>query len=176
MANETVKKFRTPATDLPPVSSTTEGYSLRYRVVSSDKNRTSHWSPVYLIQPDQTFVPGEIFFNKAGSIASVVWDSVTITKVDGGNTYIIGRASEYDVWVRWDRGGNDGDWIYKERLLTTSLSIPVPSQYTVNGVVQPSAPNRLSIEIYLKGFPIQRSDGAAGTPFLKVYRLLNQTV
>jgi hypothetical protein len=56
------------------------------------------------------------------------------------------------------------------------LSIPVPSTYTVNGVVQPSPPNRMSVEVYLPGYPIQRSDGAAGTPFLKVYRLLNQTV
>jgi hypothetical protein len=176
MTNETVKKFRTPANNLPPINSITEGYSLRYRIVSSDKNRTSHWSPVYLIQPDQTFVPGAIFFNKAGSIASVVWDSVTITKIDSGNTYAIGKASEYDVWVRWDRGGGNGDWLYKERLLTTSLSIPIPSVYTVGGVTQPSPPNRLSIEIYLSGSPIARSDGAAGTPFLKVYRLLNETV
>jgi hypothetical protein len=66
--------------------------------------------------------------------------------------------------------------LYKERLLTTSLSIPIPSEYTVGGVVQPSAPNRLSVEIYLTGSPIARADGAAGTPFLKVYRLLNETV
>jgi hypothetical protein len=34
----------------------------------------------------------------------------------------------------------------------------------------------MSIEVYLTGYPIERADGAAGTPFLKVYRLLNQTV
>jgi hypothetical protein len=176
MSNQTIKKFKTPANDLPPVNSITEGYSLRYRIVSSDKNRTSHWSPVYLILPDQTFVPGTIEFNKAGSIASLVWDAVTITKIEDAVTYTIGKAAEYDVWVRWDRGGGNGDWLYKERLLTTSLSIPIPSEYTVGGVVQPSAPNRLSVEIYLTGSPIARADGAAGTPFLKVYRLLNETV
>jgi hypothetical protein len=176
MANETIKKFKTPVTDMPPISSTTEGYSLRYRVISSDKNRTSHWSPVYLIQPDYTFVPGIIHFNKAGDIASIVWDAVTVNKVDGANTYFIKKESQYDFWVRWDRGGNNGDWLYKERLSTTSLSIPVPTTYTVNGVVQPSPPNRMSVEVYMPGYPIQRADGAAGTPFLKVYRLLNETV
>lgn len=176
MANETVKKFKTPVTDMPAISSITEGYSLRYRVVSSDKNRSSHWSPVYLIQPDYTFVPGIIHFNKAGDIASIVWDAVTINKVDGANTYFIRKESQYDFWVRWDRGGSNGDWLYKERLSTTSLSIPVPTTYTVDGVVQPSPPNRMSIEVYLPGYPVARSDGPAGTPFLKVYRLLNETV
>ena len=175
MANETIKKFRLSTTDLPPISSVTEGYSLRYRIVSSDNNRTSHWSPIYLVLPDYTFLSGNIEFHKAGNIASLVWDSVTLNKVDGDKTYFIRKELQYDVWVRWDRGDN-GDWLYKERLSTTSLSIPVPSTYTIGGVVQPSAPNRMSIEVYLPGYPIERSDGAAGTPFLKVYRLLNQTV
>lgn len=176
MNNETIKKFKVPVTDMPPISSITEGYDLRYRIISSDKNRTSHWSPVYLIEPVYTFDPGVIHFNKAGDIASIVWDAVTINKVDGINTYFIKKESQYDFWVRWDRGGGDGDWLYKERLSTTSLSIPVPSTYTIDGVVQLSPPNRMSVEVYLPGYPIERSDGPAGTPFLKVYRLLNETV
>lgn len=173
--SETIKKFQTANSDLPPLSAETQGYSVRYRIVSSDKNRTSHWSPVYLLQPGYTFVPGAIAFHKAGSIASIVWDAVEITKVDGANTYSIRKALEYDIWVRWDRN-DGGDWLYKERIETTSLSMPIPSTYTIGGVVQPSPPNRLSIEIYLKGDPVKRADGAAGTPFLKVYRLLNETV
>ena len=173
---EVVKKFKTPNAQLPPISAENQGYSVRYRVISSDRNRTSHWSPVYLLQPGYTFVPGDIQFHKAGSIASVVWDAVEITKIEDAKTYSIRKALEYDFWVRWDRGGGDGDWIYKERIETTSLSLPIPSTYTVNGIVQPSSPNRMSIEIYLKGEPIERGDGAVGTPFLKVYKLTNETV
>jgi hypothetical protein len=176
MTNQTIKKLKIPANNLPPVSSVTQGYSLRYRIISSDKNRTSHWSPVYLIVPDQTFVSGNIEFYKAGNIASLVWDSVTVTNIDGDITYTIGKAAEYDIWVRWGHNNNTGDWLYKERLLTTSVSLPIPSTWTIGGVVQGTVPNRLSIEVYLTGSPIARSDGAAGTPFLKVYRLLNQTV
>lgn len=173
---ETIKKFKTPIENLPPLSSVTEGYSVRYRVVSSDKNRTSHWSPVYLLQPGYTFVAGSIAFHKAGSIASIVWDSVEVTKIYESKTYSITKTHEYDIWVRWDRGGNNGDWLYKERIDTTSVSMPIPNTWTINGVVQPTNPNRMSIEIYLKGDPIERADGAPGTPFLKVYRLLNETV
>jgi len=180
MANETIKKFKTPYSSLPPIGSETQGYSLRYRIISDDKNRTSHWSPVYLIEPDYTFVPGIINFASIGSLSGTTaffaWDAVTINKVDGANTYFIKKESQYDFWVRWDQGGGNGDWLYKERLSASSLSLPVPTTYTVNGVVQASPPNRISIEIYLPGYPIERSDGAVGTPFLKVYRLLNQTV
>lgn len=177
MANQqTIKKFITPVTDLPAINADTEGYSVRYRIVSTDKNRTSHWSPVYLLEPGFTFVPGTIVFNKAGSIASIVWDAVEITKVQDANTYSIRKALQYDCWVRWDRGGGDGDWLYKERIETTSLSLPIPSQWTIDGVVQPTTPNRMSIEIYLMGEPIERGDGPVGTPFLKVYILTNETV
>lgn len=176
MADSGIKKYRVPITDLPPINSELQGYTIRYRVISSDRNRNSHWSPVYLIEPGFTYVPGNIVFNKAGDIASIVWDAVEITKVDGTDTYSIVKALEYDIWVRWDRGGENGDWLYKERLETTSLSMPVPSTWTIGGVVQPTNPNRMSVEIYLKGNPIERGDGPVGTPFLKVYKLTNETV
>ena len=177
MANsEVIKKLSIPYVELPAINSINAGYSIRYRIISSDRNRNSHWSPVYLIEPAFTYVPGNIQFHKAGGIATIVWDSVSITKVYEGTTYSIAKAKEYDIWVRWDRGGGDGDWLYKERIENTSLAIPIPATYDVNGIVQPSPPNRMSVEIYLKGDPIARADGAAGTPFLKVYRLLNETV
>lgn len=176
MANEVIKKFTTSISNMPAISAVTEGYSVRYRIISSDRNRTSHWSPVYLVQPDYTLVPGSIVFNKAGSIATIVWDSVEVTKSYSGTTYSITKSHEYDIWVRWDRGGNNGDWLYKERIDTTSLALPIPNTWTINGVVQPTNPNRMSVEIYLKGEPVERADGAPGTPFLKVYRLLNETV
>lgn len=176
MADSGIKKYRVPITDLPPINSELEGYSIRYRIISEDRNRNSHWSPVYLVEPGFTYVPGDITFHKAGNIASIVWDSVEVTKVEDDTTYSITKTHEYDIWVRWDRGGGNGDWLYKERIDTTSLSLPIPSTWTINGIVQPTNPNRLSVEIYLKGNPIIREDGPVGTPFLKMYVLTNETV
>jgi hypothetical protein len=249
MADANIKKLKISQSDMPPINSVDEGYNLRYRIISEDRNRLSHWSPIYLIEPQYTFVPGNIQFGSGAQISNFVWDPVTILKnktsvsnitnkqltsdlatlttsaahymsvadwvtvegvdatfngtykinavttttfsyyKDSGNvastpvspsgTYktnsLVGNATGYDIWLRWDRN-DGGDWIYKERIQTTSVSYPHASFYTINGVVQPSAPNRLSIEIYLTGSPIARSDGAAGTPFLKVYRLLNETI
>lgn len=252
MADAGIKKAKVLISELPPISSETEGYSLRYRVVSEDKNRVSHWSPLHLVVPAYTYVPGSIKFSSGSQVANITWDSVNIlkdtatiqeinnkvlnTKIatittagahymkvgdwvtvsgvdttfngtyqlvavtantfsyykDTGNiastvvsplgTYkrnsLIQKAKEYDIWVRWDRN-DGGDWIYKERIEGTTISFPHQSIYTINGVVQASAPNRVSFEIFLKGYPITRGDGvplAAGTPFLKVYRLLNETI
>jgi len=215
MADSGIKKYRQEYADLPPISSETEGYSIRYRIISEDRNRVSHWSPVYLIIPDYTYVPElnndlatitttgahymavddwvtvegvDSTFNGTYKINAVTTNTFTYYK-DNGNipstpvspagTYktnsLIRNATGYDIWLRWDRN-DGGDWVYKERIQTTSISYPHPSFYTINGVVQPSAPNRLSVEVYLTGQPIARADGAAGTPFLKVYRMLNQTI
>lgn len=252
MADSNIKQFRVPITDMPPISSITQGYNIRYRIISEDRNRNSHWSPVYLIEPGYTFIPGQIGYTANANVVNIDWDAVTILKdtktvtsinnkqltsdlatltTDGAHYMIVGdwvtvegvdstfngtyqisaattntfsyyknhgnigftpvspngtyktnsvitRALEYDVWIRWDRN-NGGDWLYKERLGSTSVSFPVPDIYTINGAVQPSAPNRFSAEIYIKGYPITRADGAplsSAETFLKVYRLLNQTV
>jgi hypothetical protein len=252
MADPNIKKYRIPASDMPAISSIDEGYSVRFRVVSEDRNRTSHWSPIYLIAPDYTLVPEDINYSSSGQVASFTWDSVIILKnvktvtdinnksltsdiarlttdsahymsvgdwvtvenvdstfngtykisavtyntfsyyKDSGNvastvvspkgTYkknaYIKDALQYDLWIRWDRS-DSGDWIYKERIQGSNISFPHPTFYTINGAVQPSAPNRISIEVYLIGQPIERGDGvplATSTPFLKVYQLLNQTI
>jgi hypothetical protein len=159
MADAGIKKIKISQTNLPPVNSEIEGYSVRYRIVSDDKNRKSQWSPIVQITPGYTYTLGNIVFNKNGSIAQQAWDAVTIIK-DGN---VIRQAQEYDIWIRWDRN-DGGDWIYKERIVGTNVSFPIPATYKKNGIVQGSAPNRLSTEIYLKGNPISRDSS-----FLLVY-------
>ncbi len=252
MADANIKKYRIPISSMPPINSIDEGYSIRFRVVSEDRNRASHWSPIYLVVPEYTLAPGSINFTSSGQTASFTWNAVTVLKsvktvtdinnkvlntniatlttdaahymsvndwvtvqnVDStfngtykisattyntfsyykssGNvssaavspkgTYsknaFIKDAAEYDVWIRWDRN-DGGDWTYKERIQGSNISFPHAAFYTINGAVQPSAPNRISIEVYLIGQPIERGNGvplATSTPFLKVYQLLNQTI
>lgn len=160
MSNEVIKKARILENNLPAINSVTEGYEVRYRIISEDKNRTSHWSPIFLVKPTFTYVSGTIHHTKAGDVSTVAWNSVEIKK---GST-LIKEALSYDVWVRWDRG-DSGDWSYRSRVNTSSISLITPSTYTKNGIVQGSAPNKLSVEIYLKGFPISRD-----TTFLRVYQ------
>jgi hypothetical protein len=159
MSDSGIKKIQIGQNVLPPINSEIEGYSVRYRVVSDDKNRTSQWSPTITLQPDYTYTIGSISFNKNGSIAQQAWDPVSI--LINGNE--IRKAHEYDIWIKWDRN-DGGDWIYKQRIDGTNISFPIPSTYTIGGIIQGSAPNRLSTEIYLKGNPISRNSS-----FLLVY-------
>ena len=151
MADLGIKKIRVRQEDLPSIDVNEQGYVLRYRIVSDDKNRVSQWSPINIIVLDYTYVSGDISFNKSGQVATFAWDSVSIQK--NGNE--IRKAHEFDIWVRWDRN-DSGDWLYKQRIDGTSISFPIPDTYTIGGVVQGSAPNKVSLEIYLKGNPITR--------------------
>jgi hypothetical protein len=90
MSNQTIKKFKTPANNLPPVDSQTAGYVVRYRIISSDKNRTSHWSPIFFTNPI-TITPVEGALSITASIITAVWGDEV-------------NRPEYDVFVKFDSG------------------------------------------------------------------------
>lgn len=166
MADQNIKKVVIKNLDLPEILTKEQGYLVKYRVISEDKNRSSHWSPIQLIQPNYTFVPGIIKESSVQGITTFAWDSVTIKIGDN----IVRQAHEFDIWIRFDRN-DSGDWIYKQRIDGNTYSIPHPTQYTKNGIIQAQAPNRVSVEIFLKGTPISRTSS-----FLKVYESLNITI
>lgn len=52
MARSGIQKAEVAQNELPaPVllPDNTTGYFIRYRVVSEDRNSTSHWSPIYIV-------------------------------------------------------------------------------------------------------------------------------
>ena len=84
MAN---KVLRIPKNDLPPVESDNV-YSVRFRVVSEDKNRTSHWSPVFVIESTTPVaVNGEVVVS--GPIVIAAWEDEE-------------DRPQYDVFVKFD--------------------------------------------------------------------------
>jgi hypothetical protein len=151
MAEELIKKIKINQDSLPTINSITGKYDVRYRIISEDKNRTSHWSPIINIDPQYIYVPGNINIVSSG-ITTIAWDAVTI-KI---GTQIIGQAKEYDVWVKWSKAAGNGDWKYIPRVFNNSISLVHPPTFYINGVDQASAPNRVTVEIYLKGEPITR--------------------
>jgi hypothetical protein len=151
MANEIIKKIKIAQDDLPTINSITEKYDVRYRVISEDKNRTSHWSPIVTLDPQYIYVPGNITIVSSG-ITTVAWDSVTV-KI---GVKAIRQAKDYDVWVKWSKAAGSGDWNYVQRISGNSINLVHPSTFYINGVDQVQAPNRVTIEVYLKGEPITR--------------------
>ena len=71
-----VKKVTIEKKDFPPLSPNGE-YLLRYRIISEDKNRTSHWSPVYKLDatPFIEQVSGDLQINSTSGVTAIWGDT-----------------------------------------------------------------------------------------------------
>lgn len=164
----TIKKSIIFRQDLPPINTEIDGYAVRYRIVSDDKNKVSAWSNVYTLKPNLFYISGQLAIAKQSSHVSLIWDPVKI-KPSPNSEYsavadLIATQKEYDIWVRWSKGGL-GDWRYEERIEGTSANLIIPNYYFYNGQRVGEKPNELTIEIRLPGSPITR-DYAPGLLYL----------
>jgi hypothetical protein len=87
MADSGIKKSTILKSNLPPVTSDNK-YAIRYRIVSDDRNRSSHWSPIYYINAE-TVVPG------TGDV-QVVGNSIMSTWGDQA------QRPSYDVFAKFN--------------------------------------------------------------------------
>ena len=143
----------------------TQKYNVRYKIVSENQNNFSYWSPIFQVDPEIIFwrgtidLPGNMFLEKLGSsFVTITWDSVALYKEIEGTLTNIAELSEYDLWIKWAQNGgaNPSDWIYKERLETTSVNINIPSSYIDSGGTPRSSPKYMYAEVYRPGRPIMR--------------------
>ena len=76
MARRTQQKATVPFEDLPPVvklSDESYGHLVRYRIVTEDLKKVSHWSPVYSIPIEQpVMVDGNV--TVSSNVVQVTWD------------------------------------------------------------------------------------------------------
>ena len=85
-----IKKAIIPKNELPPIDADSGSYVVRYRIISEDKNRTSHWSPTFVTNavPTET-VSGALSITS--SIITAVWDDEL-------------NRPAYDIFVKFDAG------------------------------------------------------------------------
>ena len=88
MVDSNIKKLRILKSSIPPIDYDTLRYNLRYRVISDDRNRTSHWSPVYNIE-------GSGITGTSGGL-SITQNIITAVWGDENN------HPAYDVFVSFD--------------------------------------------------------------------------
>jgi len=89
MADAGIKKLVIPKSQLPPVNDDNE-YVLRYRIVSDDKNRTSHYSSIFTAVAN-TIEPVSGNLSRNGNSLIAVWGDE--------NT-----RPKYDIFVKFDNG------------------------------------------------------------------------
>lgn len=132
MADAGISKVTIFKNELPAVNANTVSYSIRYRIVSEDKNRFSAWSPIVdLAAPATSLLQYSIAANNSAKSVTVIWNpnpSLGITN--------------YDVFVRWIGNGTDNTtnypWAYvattpnNNYLFAFPASIPAPGGGTEN--------------------------------------------
>lgn len=113
-----VKKVTIEKKDLQTRTPKNE-YLVRYRIISEDKNRTSHWSPIYTIKaPDKINVDS----------------SITVTPKDILITWGTDNdVALYDIFINFKVSGTWTGYFYKGSSSTHSYSFLVPSKSTEIG-------------------------------------------
>jgi hypothetical protein len=145
MVDVGIKQVRIPKSEFPFVQLTTIfnqslnreevaalHYDFRYRVVSEDKNRFSHWSEIVRYpMPDVTtpfpFTDTNRFsISKAGNpeVISAVWSFPGDSENPSDYVKFFRDTTQYDVWIRWNNNNTtnleDVGWSLWEYSATVS--------------------------------------------------------
>lgn len=133
MPDSNIKKNIVLKQNLPNLigDNTNLKYEIRYRIVSEDKNRVSHWSPINSLtspttlnevgfdanDPAGTSIPHQVSVDKSGHVAEIVWTmpSLLITNpTDAEKALQVEQSaiSEFDVYISWEVDGVWSDWIW----------------------------------------------------------------
>jgi hypothetical protein len=157
----TIKKVVIPRSELPYKNAFIDDYLVRYRLISEDKNKSSHWSPVYRMSPSFYYVSKNVSASKQSNHVNIIWDAVRIKASENTDYYntvdLIDVEKEYDVWIKWSKDGL-GDWFFYSRIEGTSLSLNIPDEYYYENQLITDKPNELSLEIRQAANPIVRAE------------------
>jgi len=141
----TVKKVIIEKKDFPPLSPDGE-YLLRYRIISEDKNRTSHWSPTYNLSVARVWDKEE---EKFESLIKTVFGDLQISNNDRAiNAFWEASpfASSYDIFVSFG--------IYNVGTATVawgSYAYHGSSDSTSYSFLRPDAVTDIRVKIQLSG-------------------------
>jgi hypothetical protein len=119
-----VKKVVIEKKDLPPLTPDGE-YLIRYRIVSEDKNRNSHWSPIYTL--DTTRVPTGVGDETKNLIKAVTSEMTVTPQSVILNWGAQNNAALYDIFIRFKVAGVWSSYFYKDSSRTHSYSFLIPS-------------------------------------------------
>jgi hypothetical protein len=148
MADSNIKKIRIKKNNLPNFIGNNDAlkYEVRYRVVSDDKNKYSHWSPIHTLTADTTLnetgydpdnsaatsIPYTILINSPDGNAQISWTMpllLVINPTDEEKALQVLQSSikEFDIYVQWEKDSIWGDWVWAGTSNGTQFSIIYPT-------------------------------------------------
>jgi hypothetical protein len=121
VAESIIKKVVVAKKDLPAFSAENNSYSVRYRIVSEDKNRFSHWSPYYSVtRQTSPTVPCSV--TVLDGVVTMVWKQ----PVDH-------NIKEFDIYFKID----SGSFAYVSTVSSTQFSTLIDQSATsITAVIQ----------------------------------------
>jgi len=130
MADAGIKRVTVGQGNLPPVTISNERmlYFLRYRITTEDKNRQSHWSPIYRIiaPPIREKLLGYTE-QQLKSFVIIQADSL-IVRVDWTLPEEINTLKEFDVYYKID----NSEFIFGGTVSANSYSVVVPVNQSID--------------------------------------------
>ena len=133
-ADRGIKKIIIPKSKLPGFFGENKQYILKYRIISEDKNRTSHWSPTYKIVAEDT--PSEILnsiiIDTSNKVINMAWEPQS-------------NVEEYYIYVKW----NNTEWQYYSKTTQTNYAI-----------VYSADKEYVHVAVQVKTIPLEKFTGA----------------
>ena len=105
ISDSNIKKVIIPKSELPAISSANFSYNVRFRVISEDKNRSSHWSNIYNIEanPISTTSNYAITTDNVNRVVNLVW-----------NPGLDLSGSYFDIYIKWvGQAGTESNYSYE---------------------------------------------------------------
>lgn len=125
-----VKKVTIEKKDFPPLSPDGE-YLLRYRIISEDKNRNSHWSPIYKLDATRVWDEEEEEF------VSLIQDVDSNIEVTPAGILITwgdqNKAPLHDIFISFKIGGTWQSYFYDGSSALSSYTLEQPIRPTAIG-------------------------------------------
>lgn len=144
MPDKNIKKNIILKKDLPNVigDDTTLNYEIRYRIISEDKNRVSHWSPINILEsdntgdetgfdsndPEGTSIPNNVLIKNSDHVAEISWTMPSLlitnpTEEEKILQKIQAAIKQFDVYVQWQESSTNSEWVWVGTSEGTRFSI-----------------------------------------------------
>lgn len=104
MADQGTKKVTVLKNTLPPINAEEEKYIVRYRIISEDRNRISHWSPQFAISPVPLDLEAaqdqNVVLQVIGESLIAKWNVSAQAQEEFAKNPSLALSS-YDIYVAW---------------------------------------------------------------------------
>lgn len=151
------KKVIIKQSDLPPISSDTNSHLVRFRIVSNDGNRSSHWSPIYSVAPVAISKITAYSSSKTAASATATWTTPASL-----------QDVKLDIYLRL-AGQTDPDnlaafpWTYVGTTSSTSFTANIPANIMNLATSTSVATKHYQFAAQLQNSPRAKEASGSGT-------------